>query len=258
MASSFVTGPAHIFVGVDPQLFDLLGPAKFPVFPNTVMLPSDLVPNYPTLTAGVSMPPPTDIVNFPGTDFGNNPSHPPPSQLEDIVFDIDWRIVYLGTAEQSPSIEIRRGWLPWFDDELGTTLPADELFEGEEAWITADITRWNEDLYAFLAQVIQTRPMGGARGMQFAQDLGTSVVYEQFAYPLILQFPFSGKMLYRSLFLPAGYRFFNAILAGPDRLEPLGTAPRKLRLIWRAREVLDLDSQAMAIYDNAAPVGVIN
>jgi hypothetical protein len=254
MASTFVHGPTHLFVGIDPVLVSAL--AIVPTALNAVFLPGSDAPDYGStggsiLTAGGAINPAA------GATLGNNPRHPPPAQLVTILLKVGYLPVYLGTAEKSPSIELVRGWLPWYDDELGASLPADELYEGEEAWVTADVSRWNEPVYAFLAQVINRGPLGGARGMNFAGDVGTSMAYEGYTYPLILQFPFAGKPLYAARGMPPGYRFFSATLAGPDRLEPLGTGPTKRRLLWRCREYLDLESGAMALYDhNAANPGI--
>lgn len=200
-----------------------------------------------------------EAVNYQGFPLDQqNPRRPTSGALVTFLTKVGFIPIYLGTAERSPSIEIVRGWLPWFDDELGSSLPADELYEAEEAWVTADVNRWNEPVYAFIAAVINRGPLGGARGQNYPSDVGTSMVHESFTYPLILQFPYAGKTLYQLYGMPAGYRFFNATLAGPDRLEPLGTEPSKRRLIWRCREYLDLESQAMALYDNYAAVGGIN
>lgn len=256
MASTFVNGPCHLFVGIDPILVAAL--AYVPISIDTVMLPGNDVPDYGSTGGSIT----TDLggpINLrPGATFDNNPRNPAPAALVSILLKVGFVPVYLGTAERSPAVEINRGWLPWYDDEQGNSLPADELYEGEEAWVTADISRWNEGVYAFLAQVINRGPLGGARGMNFTGDVGTSMQYEGCTYPLILQFPFAGKPLYALRGMPPGYRFFSATLAGPDRLEPLGTQPSKRRLVWRCREYLDLVSGAMAIYDNSALVPGIN
>lgn len=265
MASTFVNGPCQIFVGIDPIFAATAGSVV--IFQDRVMAPDPQAVNYdnlvaegPTVDLGGELPTSPDFSG--GSPLDNNPQRPVPASLFEILtqglIKTGFLPVYLGTAERSPSIEIVRGWLPWFDDEMGSSLPADELYEGEEAWVTADVNRWNEGVYAFLSAVINRGALGGARGVNYPSDVGTSMVYEAFSYPLILQFPYAGKPQYRFQRMPAGYRFFNATLAGPDRLEPLGTQPSKRRLIWRCRELLDLDSGAMGLYDNFIQVGGIN
>lgn len=257
MASTFVHGPTHIFVGIDPILVSLIGfGATTPTSLQTVMVPAYDAPDYGSI--GSYGDPYGPLNPAQGATLDNNPHNPPPPPLVQILLKIGYVPVYLGTAEKSPVLEINRGWLPWQDDEQGTSIPSDELYEGEEVWVTADISRWNEPVYAALAAVINRGPLGGARGMNFSGDIGTSMVYEGYTYPLILQFPFAGKPLYAARGMPPGYRMFNAILAGPDRLDPLGTGPSKRRLVWRCRDYLDLVSGASALYDHNAAVGGIN
>jgi len=259
MAIVYVTGPVHIYVGIEPVRALLLGTTTASL-KTTFNPPSD---TNPSLGASLGLQwTDNGIVQGvpPGPTLSNNPQRPAPQALVSALLRLALLPVYLGTAEECPRVEIVRGWLPWYDDEQGTTLPADELYEAEESWVTADLTRYNETVYAAIAAVISRAALGGgSRGMNFPSDVGTSMVYEGFTYPLILQFPYVGKPIFAVRGLPAGYRYFNATLAGPDRLETMGSQARKTRLVWRCREYLDLDSGAMALYDHAmVGVGGIN
>lgn len=255
MAVTYVTGPVHIYVGIEPILALLVQQATQQAELKTGIVPGPQPPEGemlrrvigPCSDTGDTV---TQIVRT-GT-LENNMQKPAPQPLIAALLRLGLIPVYLGTALVSPEIEIIRGWLPWYDDEQGTTLPADELYEGEESWVTADLNRFNEGVYAAIASVISRAAIGGGvRGLNFAGDVGTSMVYEGFTYPLLLQFPYSGKPIFAVNGLPPGYRYFNATLAGPDRLAPMGTQVRKTRLVWRCREYLDLDSGAMALYDHS-------
>lgn len=243
MASPYVHGPAHLFVGIEFSLFGLLGQATLQGSPGRTF--EDFLGSLQNIASSGSV---TDTPQ--GATLNNNPNRPAPATLVSNVVLATRQPVYLGTAERATVAEIQPGWTPWYDDEMGTTIPADELYEAEEAFVTADISRWNEPVYAFLAQRVNRAPLGGGRGINFAGDVGTSMVYEGYCYPLWIQFPFAGKLGYALRGMPPGYRFFNAMLAGPERLDPLGTQPSKRRLIWRCREYLDLESGAMALYDH--------
>src|SRR5579859_623880 len=68
-------------------------------------------------------------------------------------------VFYLGTSEGSPDIDIKPVYEPVYNDLSGST-PFDLSYMGEEAYITADLTRWNEAVYA----AIQARPRHSLAG----------------------------------------------------------------------------------------------
>jgi len=296
MAQGYVTGTAHIFVGILTNLGVIIPPPEpleqhvlrtGGLYPDqssltTVTPPTggttpggnayltspglqggNAFPGSPGLQGGNAFPgtptpgsPPSgdllplqgggNIVNQQGGPVGKLFSQPTPTTV--------WARLpyYLGTARLSAVIEIERGWHPWHDDELGLSFAEDSLEEGEEAVVVVDINRWNEPVYLVLSKI--TAQAGGAgRGAWLAGDTGTSVMFEGFTYPLWLQFPYAAKPAMaagRGGPMPAGYHFWNAVLYGPDRLEPLNHTPSERRLIWRCRRYLDAVSGISVLYDH--------
>lgn len=150
--------------------------------------------------------------------------------------------IYLGTAERTPEIQIRPSWSPVFNSIAGE-VPFDWLFEGEEAFLTADLTRWNEPVYAASA----SRPNAGAtRGRNIPGDLGTLMISEGFAYQLWALFPYS-------ILKPAfsdqqqGFRFPAAFLEGPDSLSGLGTINRRNRLMFHAGRAYSINPSGLGM-----------
>lgn len=154
---------------------------------------------------------------------------------------------YLGTAERYPKISIRPANEPVFND-IGGKVPFDMAHMGEEAFVSADISRWNEPVYAALAA--RPRPGSGTRGVNVAGDIGTLYVTEGFAYSLAVLFPYAAKLVYAAAGMPAGYRFLSSYLVGPDELEPLGTTPRKIRLMWHCLRTYDPSTGSLFLYDH--------
>lgn len=153
--------------------------------------------------------------------------------------------LYLGTAEKTPKITLRPAWREAFADQ-GGEVPHDVAFAGEEAFVSADISRWNETTYNVLA----SRPShtAGARGASLLGEIGTLMVTEGRTAPLWVVFPYALKPAYASM--PGGYHFVASFLVGPDELEPLGTNPRKIRLIWRCLRKYIPGSGTYQLYDH--------
>lgn len=135
---------------------------------------------------------------------------------------------YLGTAEVTPRIEIRNANEPYFNSIFSTRVPMDWSDQGEEAFVYADVNRWAEAVY----EATMTRPNPfGTMGIRFGGEQGALSIFEGFAYPLTIQFPFQISHPAFASGLP-GIRFLNCKLVGPDTWEPIGTTPSKRRLIW--------------------------
>jgi hypothetical protein len=165
---------------------------------------------------------------------------------------------YLGTAERFPRMSIRTGWEPVFNDLGGQRVPFDLLYEGQEAFVSVDLTRWNENVL----QVMMARAISTVPGLDGPLDIGTAMLTENAAGPLWLLFPFGGvKAAFNapgSGPMPGGYRFPRAILAGPEDFESMGTAPRKIRLIWHCLRFFNPQNGRFLLYDNnmAGVVGI--
>ncbi len=261
MAGPYVTGTAHLFVGVPATLLSFL--VAWPGGSQAVMQAApggslDFGPGQdfsglfvPQAAAGSS-----GIVNNVGGGAIQNFPQPPQSLI--VALALVTRVpVYLGSARKSPRIESENSFLPWYDDEGGTSLPADDLYEGEQVQIIADLNRWNEPVVAFMQQTVPGP--GGFRGIDLPQSIGTSMVMEGATFPLYVQFPYAAKPAMGLRGLPPGYRYFNARLDNPDAFDDLGYQPATRRLIWVARRYLDVVSGIAGLYDHdLSAVGPIN
>lgn len=160
------------------------------------------------------------------------------------------RAYYLGTCEESPIADIQPFYYHLYTDATGGYIGCgeDDVFLGETATVRADLSRWNENVYAAIA----AKPRAGSgRGRSQRLDVGTLMVGESFAYRLWIYFPYWSKQIPPPLGplsgtlgaavglasggMPAGYRFLRAYLIAPERLYPMGTRPRKISLVWQCR-----------------------
>lgn len=145
--------------------------------------------------------------------------------------------VFLGTAERSPRIQVRPHFSPVYNDLAGQSVPLDMSFDGEDGFVIADLTRWNESGYAALA----SRPrFTGARGTSVPGDIGTLMITEGWAYGLYCLFPYQSKTAYADM--PPGYHFPAAFLEGPDDLDNINTTGGKVRLIWHCLRAYAINS----------------
>ncbi len=165
---------------------------------------------------------------------------------------------FFGTAERFPQQQITPEWEPVYNDMSGQRLPLDILYEGEEAYVTADVTRWNERLMASM----MARPSGlGTRGRNVFGDIGSIMVLEGFAFPLWLRFPYSAKAVFQNAAngpMPDGFHFLAAHLKGPDSYTGLGTGPKKIRCIWHCMRIFSPPSNFLLYDQNMAGLPAVD
>lgn len=160
-------------------------------------------------------------------------------------------VSYLGTAERHPRQQIKAGWEPLFNDLGGQRVPFDILYEGEEAFLSADLTRWNERILNRL----MARPGRAAsvRGKNTSVDIGTAVLAEGYGLTLWCQFPFASKAAYQNAAngnMPGGFRFPASIMIGPESYESMGTAPKKIRVVFHCLRYFNPTDFSFLLYDH--------
>lgn len=145
---------------------------------------------------------------------------------------------YLGTCEAYPTFAIRPAFFPLFNDITGPVIPYDMAFVGEEAFTSANLTLWDEEVYKSIA----SRPTHGGigsgtpdRGFNGYFDMGTLMIHEGMAFALYLLFPYSVIQAYRGM--PAGYKFHASWAVGPDDHNRQGTTPKRLHLLFHSLRV---------------------
>lgn len=157
---------------------------------------------------------------------------------------------YLGTCEESPEIQLIPKYKEVYND-IGGEQPFDTSFQGEIGLINLDLNRFDEAVYARMA----TRPYSAgqpvlpvARGTQGYGSVGALTLTEGLYTTVWIQFPYASKPAFAGM--PAGYRFFSAFAAGPDKLRPVGTRTRKTNVTFVALRYYVPSSQAMILYDH--------
>lgn len=154
--------------------------------------------------------------------------------------------LYLGTAMTAPRIAKRRVYFPIYNDLSGPILPYDKGYAGQEAWIFADLTKWDESVYRTLASA--PRP-GGFAGADTAGQRGTLMMTEAAGYGLILRYPhYDQHPVFRANGMPAGERYYCAFLEGPDEHEP-GNKANARHVAWYSQSVYDPRTGAQVLFD---------
>lgn len=158
---------------------------------------------------------------------------------------------FLGHAERSPKISVRPQYSPVFVS-LGGTVPFDWTYQGEEALIVANLTRWNENIYQAIAAKGRgpaALAAGGAsgRGIDLAGEIGSLMVHERIGVTLTLVFPYATKAAMAGQ--PLGYRFIFAQLEN-DELDRLGTEARSIPLVFRAARSFNSATGSFVLFDH--------
>lgn len=160
-----------------------------------------------------------------------------------------WR--YLGTAERAPVIALEPTYRKVHADGQNWPLSADKVLLGEQATITALLTRWDETTYAFIANRLDS--LTGGRGTFGINDIGTMMIAESQTYQLFVQFPFADNVVYQGM--PQGYLFPYVTIDGPEVFDTIGTEGRKLLCIFDAIEGIN-DDDDYVLYSTTQPNGL--
>lgn len=140
--------------------------------------------------------------------------------------------LYLGTAESAPQISWRREYELVMNDLGGARLPLDRTAQGEEATISAVLTRWNESVFSRLMSVPVYTATRGQESTQPGDDLGTVMGQEGFTFPVWITFPYAVSHAAFVGDMPPGYRFWSCINMA-DAIMP-GTRAKKHQVMFQA------------------------
>jgi hypothetical protein len=160
---------------------------------------------------------------------------------------------YLGTCEDSPRVTLRPAEEAVFNALTGTKIPFDKSFQGEEAFIGLDLTRYNSRVL----NLVRKRSVWSATpaatpgpGVFGSFDLGTLALTEGAAFTCWLVFPYQAKAVMNVGGMPAGYRFIACTPVGPEELGPLGTRARKEHVMLHAIMAYNPVTGQKLLYDD--------
>lgn len=154
---------------------------------------------------------------------------------------------YLGTCENAPEIQLGPEYEPVRNDLSGKKKPFDMQYQGEDALISLDLNRYNENVY----QLIANRPFRGVPGADGPFDIGTLIGTEGAAIALWLTFPYALKPAMANSAngpLVPGYRFPYTAPISPERLT-VGTQAKKVHLLMYAWQAWIPAVQSFLLYD---------
>ena len=141
--------------------------------------------------------------------------------------------IFLGHAEHGPTISVRPRYSPVYVDLAGQTIPYDMVYDGEDAIVTATLTRWNQNVLDLIEAIANDT----ASGIDDPGDIGSLMLTEGKAYELWLHFPYAAKPAFADM-LP-GQRFPCAFLETDDS-PALGTQAKKAHVVWHCLRYLDM------------------
>ena len=162
-------------------------------------------------------------------------------------------VQYLGTTERTPRIEIKAHWMPLFTDIQGPAVPTDMAFLGLEAFITADFTRWDNNVLRAILERGKRHELKNTDDIQEGSyaftSLGALLGQKRQFFVLWIQFPYSIFTKYNTQ--EKGFRFPATFILSPDDHYSLGTNPRKVRILFQAmRLMMKSDSTRFILFDH--------
>ena len=122
-------------------------------------------------------------------------------------------ILFLGTCEQPPTLQLNPQWEPVMNDQGGSLLPIDYTYQGEDGLISGTLNKWNEQVYLNLASHGLSQGVA-ARGKELWSDVGTVSQLEAITFQTYVVFPYASKNPFAANGMPTCYRFLATRLAG--------------------------------------------
>lgn len=151
---------------------------------------------------------------------------------------------YIGTCEFSPRIQVDKVWVPLFNDLGGPIVPFDVSYAGKQAFIAADLTRWNDEVI----QRFESAPKFGEQKLSDEiSDMGTLVNTEGYNITVWVVFPYQRFPAYSTML--AGYRFPAVVGLQTDH-NRLGTQPRRVHLNLHAIRLFSAAKKQFLLADN--------
>jgi hypothetical protein len=156
-------------------------------------------------------------------------------------------VSYLGTSEFSPSLEIDKAYIPLFNDLGGPVVPFDLCYVGKQAFVAADLTRFNPDTVATLMAdpTFHTDDLSTAL-IDEDHDVGTLIDTEDVALELFMVFPYQTVSAYASM-----YRGFHFLCCCAPKVifNRLGTQPKKIHFSAQCIRAWDSDTKKFVLAD---------
>ena len=247
-SASYVAGPALLWVGVPTNAVGLIPPVKTPNELSTGLFGG----GSSTEIRGRFL---ADLLAGKAPKGGRFSSEPPQAQDRSFVLKLFRTVtpVFLGVCEVSPDITFYPAYVPYHRESAGRTHPAERIWDGEEASVTAELTRYNEFVYALVASHAANGILavpGWPRGQDADGGVGTLVGTEGHGLPLWVVLPYAAKPQFAAAGMPPCYRFYCAALDG-HHAGPLSTSPRKLMLSWTCQRLESPLTGAYLLYDHS-------
>lgn len=145
--------------------------------------------------------------------------------------------LFLGHSERGPRMQVRPQYSSSYVDIGGQKIPFDSVYDGQDAIVSADLSRWDETVYAAISIKSGASANNAPAGTDDPGDIGTLMIHEGAAIQVWLRFPHAAKLAYSTM--PAGYRFPVCMLQNDDHNE-LGTKPRKISLVFHCLREFDV------------------
>lgn len=160
----------------------------------------------------------------------------------------------LGTGETATEPDIRAQWDGVMNDITGTKLPYDVAYEGEEAFFSVQLTRWDD----LVRKKLAARPFrqGSVAGVNAVRqagpgntygDRGSLMITEGLAVACWLPFLYAKKPVYSAANLIRGYRFPYCWTEGPETWRG-GTRAARVALTFHA--IAGFESNNLRLYDH--------
>lgn len=154
---------------------------------------------------------------------------------------------YMGTCEFSPRVQLDRQWIPLFNDLGGPVVPFDRSWAGQQAFIAADFTRWNDPVIHRFDSA-PSADVDLAFGLwNEVTEMGSLVNTEGLNLTVWVVFPYQSFPAYNTMV--EGYRFLSVVGLQTD-MNRMGTQPRRVHLNMHATPMFDPKDKSFTLCDH--------
>lgn len=156
---------------------------------------------------------------------------------------------FLGLSEDGVQLQLLSSFEDIYNDAGGPMVPIDVQWMGEQAYMSMTMNKYNESvLQKCAARRVGTGIVPGACEVN---GLGSLMIAEGFAYPILLLFPYRAKTFQNNVIVPC-YNFSAGWLQD-DFSIPLSVRLKRPRVIFRAIPLWDTLTLQYVLYTNVLP-----
>jgi hypothetical protein len=158
-------------------------------------------------------------------------------------------LTFLGWSQSGFELRFMGSFRDVIADFSGPEVPADVQYMGELCYITGTLSKYNEAvLQAVMARAVG---VGTLPGQIIANELGSLMVAQELAYPIVINAPYAGLAFQSATAIP-GWQFFACYLDA-EASRNVSVIVQQPRVTFRAIPIWNSSALTSQLYTNTIP-----